>query len=208
MSRHWYVRRGGTILGPLTSRELRNLASTGAATETDHYREGETGRWTSGGKVRGLFERPEPPVSSAEATHADEVIGVEPPSQSKPVGQRRRKVIYLFGAGSLLVVAVLAWLQHGKSPTDGDLRPNTVTTTVIPRQADGHSEDLEELKRQVIALEKQLARKSAPQVDGALSAEPNAVPTGQPPVQAEHLQEPAASRLPELIRTHFKTAAA
>ena len=81
MATAWYYSRNGVETGPVTSRELADLARSGQLLPTDFvWKEGIT-EWLAAGKVKGLFPTPAP-SSSPVPTPAPPA----PPAESSPPG--------------------------------------------------------------------------------------------------------------------------
>lgn len=55
MSRNWYVEHKGKTVGPVTSSQLKQLASTGKIHGETRLRLGDEGNWVHAVKVKGLF---------------------------------------------------------------------------------------------------------------------------------------------------------
>lgn len=58
MAHQWYVQQGGKQYGPLTSANLKKLATEGKITQSTSVRLGDTGAWTPASRVQGLFAAP------------------------------------------------------------------------------------------------------------------------------------------------------
>ncbi len=52
----WFYRVNDSVSGPLTSRELRELARNGHLSGADHVRRGDAGEWVTAARIKGLFE--------------------------------------------------------------------------------------------------------------------------------------------------------
>ena len=120
MASQWFCKVLGQELGPVSFREMAEMARAGTLKEDDPVRREGTSQWTRAGEVIGLFraaakERPQaPPQAKAEPQPA------QAPSQTKeaqppPTGPQRIGLRQVFLAGGLvvglllLVVAVSAW---------------------------------------------------------------------------------------------------
>lgn len=55
MERNWYVQHNGHVVGPLSSEQLKHLASTKQITSETKVRLGDTGDWIAASNVKGLF---------------------------------------------------------------------------------------------------------------------------------------------------------
>ncbi|MEO8494085.1 MAG: DUF4339 domain-containing protein, partial [Planctomycetota bacterium] len=68
----WFCRLDGKEVGPVTDKDLRQLAGSGKLTQAAHVRLGATGAWVPAAKVKGLFaataEAAKAPASSSAAT--------------------------------------------------------------------------------------------------------------------------------------------
>ncbi len=58
MAHQWYVQQGGKQYGPLTSANLKKLATEGKITQSTSVRLGDAGAWTPASRVQGLFAAP------------------------------------------------------------------------------------------------------------------------------------------------------
>ncbi len=73
MSQQWYFRRNGQESGPLTSQQLKQLATSRQLRETDLVRTATNPEWRPAGTIKGLFDpepsdTPDSEVSSKPAT--------------------------------------------------------------------------------------------------------------------------------------------
>jgi hypothetical protein len=78
----WYVRNGRTILGPLTSPEMRRLAREGIITADSLVGKGDGRHWAPATKVKGLFPTP------GGASDAAAPASPPPPESSAPTVAR------------------------------------------------------------------------------------------------------------------------
>lgn len=58
MASQWYCRLMGTEMGPLTSKQLLEMARSHQITPNDSVRKGPDGSWVEASRVKGLFEDP------------------------------------------------------------------------------------------------------------------------------------------------------
>ncbi len=58
MAHQWYIQHGGKQYGPLTSANLKKLATDGKITQTTSVRLGDEGAWIPASRVQGLFAAP------------------------------------------------------------------------------------------------------------------------------------------------------
>ena len=110
MALKWMIRRGEKERGPLSSQQLRNLASTGKLKPTDLVRRGETGEWKEASSVSGLLSRGD--AASATAM----VSSVTQPSAGPPLSEslgfiRWYKTKWM--AQQPVGVQVILWLFYG-----------------------------------------------------------------------------------------------
>lgn len=56
MRSDWFVQIAGEIRGPLTDKQLIQIALSGQLTPLDSVRKGSTGDWVPAKSVRGLFK--------------------------------------------------------------------------------------------------------------------------------------------------------
>ena len=56
MVRSWYVEHNGKTVGPATSAQLKQLATTGKINRETRVKLGGEGEWTQAARVKGLFE--------------------------------------------------------------------------------------------------------------------------------------------------------
>lgn len=57
MSKGWYIRIGDEVFGPLSSKELKELARKGRLDECDFVRKAEMTNWVPVTRVQGLFDK-------------------------------------------------------------------------------------------------------------------------------------------------------
>ena len=94
MSHTWFVEHKGKTFGPMSSAQLKKLASASKIGRKTRVRLGDEGQWVPASKVQGLFPKPEllaadtsPPKQQALA-HADRaVINTPPPAQPVSIPQ-------------------------------------------------------------------------------------------------------------------------
>jgi hypothetical protein len=114
MESEWYVTRNDKEMGPISSAQLRNLATTGKLQPNDLVRRLD---WTSpkpASAIKGLFAAQEPPMAKLAAVPppapVQHDLPPETPKQSKSIqsiweGMSRGKKIGLgIGAGSLAMI--------------------------------------------------------------------------------------------------------
>lgn len=81
----WYLKRGEKEIGPIDSKQLRQMAAQNKVRPTDYIRQGADGKWTTVSHVKGLFADSAPLSPSAPTPIA--VQGGDtpvPPSASTP----------------------------------------------------------------------------------------------------------------------------
>lgn len=86
MALQWYYKVMGQEAGPVSSSELRELATSGFLTPDVEVRKGTEGDWTEAGRIRGLFEGP----AGAIDEEADGP-GAPAPSAPEPARANDRK---------------------------------------------------------------------------------------------------------------------
>jgi hypothetical protein len=77
MAHQWYVQQGGKQYGPLTSANLKKLATEGKITQATSVRLGEAGTWTPASRVQGLFSAP------ATTPSPPPLDGIAPPQRAQ-----------------------------------------------------------------------------------------------------------------------------
>ncbi len=65
MSEQWYYARAGKQAGPVSAAELKQLASAGQLSPTDHVWKNGMAKWELATKVKGLFSAPVAPMAQA-----------------------------------------------------------------------------------------------------------------------------------------------
>ena len=65
MSEQWYYARAGKQAGPVSAAELKQLASAGQLSPTDHVWKNGMAKWEPATKVKGLFSAPVAPMAQA-----------------------------------------------------------------------------------------------------------------------------------------------
>jgi hypothetical protein len=155
----WFYRLMGDVMGPVTSRALRDLASKGTIDFDTPIRKGTDGDWVSAASIKGLFAEPEvfPPVApppprpksanKPETTRATtvstRVLDSEPSDGMLPSSLERlsfgfvRVVMMLVASVAslallwFLVLAVLNLPNVGTGPSDPNLYSNLKAKTRI-----------------------------------------------------------------------------
>jgi hypothetical protein len=94
MSKDWFIDHNGKTVGPITSSQLKQLASSAKINTSTRVRLGEDGQWSIAGKVKGLFNEiaapkqeivvHQPPEPKAIAKPVAPTIIVQQAPQSKP----------------------------------------------------------------------------------------------------------------------------
>jgi TM2 domain-containing membrane protein YozV len=84
MSRSWFVEHKGKIVGPVTSAQLKQLASASKIGRKTRVRLGEDGEWVSASKVQGLFPATEISPPKRELATA----AASPPPVPSPVREQ------------------------------------------------------------------------------------------------------------------------
>jgi S1-C subfamily serine protease/tetratricopeptide (TPR) repeat protein len=204
MAHRWYVRRDDNIRGPFSTRELRALVANSEANASDYFREGDSGPWTSGKRVRGLFGRP---VSSESASVDEEARKAEeeadPALADIPHAPERgwlRRAGYVLGACAMLGLLVLAWRYREGSSAVDEPQADLVMNPAQPPLADAHLKELQDLRRQLKALEQEVQRKAAKPVPIDQPTDAIAADTNPDLVPLSSEQFPTPSGLPALIK--------
>ena len=70
MASQWYLNELGQVLGPFSSRELREMVERGRIDVDDFVRMGQDGKWVEAKKVTGLFPISAEPESSANSVNS------------------------------------------------------------------------------------------------------------------------------------------
>jgi len=123
MSTQWYSDVGGSVIGPLTASQLREMARRGQLTPDALVRQGQTGKWVKAGRVKGLFAdgppRPSaqsPPPIPARQTGSPNTIDASPDTERSPSGDGKH-IITLGTFGLLVCSASLFWSWFGAMDT-------------------------------------------------------------------------------------------
>ena len=77
MSRSWFVEHNGKAVGPLSSTQLKDLASAAKIKPTTPVRLGEDGEWMRASKVQGLFP-------STEIAAPERAVAIKPKPKPAP----------------------------------------------------------------------------------------------------------------------------
>ena len=96
MTYQWFCRIAGHDLGPFTPQQLKALAAQGRLHPEDLVRQGESGLWMAGARIRGLFvgsgsglgpapSAPPPPPAAAQSSPPGSSSGQGPPPSSGDV---------------------------------------------------------------------------------------------------------------------------
>src|SRR5689334_6283328 len=78
MAIEWYYQLSGQQLGPLTSRQLATLASSGRLQPDDLVRRSGDDRWRPARRVRGLTFGIARPIDSSESTSSAQPTAIAP----------------------------------------------------------------------------------------------------------------------------------
>ncbi len=122
MANEWYVQHGGKQYGPLTSANLKKLATDGKIVPATSVRLGSDGAWVPASRVQGLFAAappvaPPPPPPRADPLARMPVARVAPPPHAVAVdgGAMGWTGIVVGGLGLLLAIGglVLAAMHRG-----------------------------------------------------------------------------------------------
>ena len=153
----WFYRLMGDVIGPVTSRALRDLASKGTIDFDTPVRKGTDGDWVSAASIKGLFAEPEvsPPVAptpprpkstnkpettkatnvSTRVIDAESSEGILPSSLERLSFSFVRVVMMLVASVAslallwFLVLAVLNLPYVGTGPSDPNLYSNIKAKT-------------------------------------------------------------------------------
>lgn len=82
MASEWFYRVAGEEHGPVSSRRLKELATSGELAPDDHIRRRESSHWTPAGQVKGLFG--DKPSTSRSAIASDALPPPLPPRRLPP----------------------------------------------------------------------------------------------------------------------------
>jgi S1-C subfamily serine protease/tetratricopeptide (TPR) repeat protein len=199
----WYVRRGDIIRGPFSTRELRELAAQGDLNELDYFREGDTGRWTSGKKVRGLFDRSIAHNPSRVILNPDSSQHGDVPQQLDVKGLPRRrqqwKIGYFVGISTAGVLLLIAWQFREQFLRNRNAESDFATGPTI-RQPSNRQDDLEDLRRQIRALEEEVRQSAATPISVDKTADEVAADLEANSRVSVAEKSPTAAELPALIR--------
>ncbi len=135
MPSRWLYQVNGTQHGPVSSRELAELARRGGLRPDDLVRKEGAAEWQLAGKVKGLFPATEPPPSPPAVADMDKLIGLDLPSL---VNHFREKA----AAAAQRVEAVVSGSPGQKAaptqPRPGIPDDQTAATPPQPAGAGGH----------------------------------------------------------------------
>ena len=87
MATQWYVQQDGQDSGPMTSRELKELAVSGRLRPTDRVRKEGMEKWVSAGNVKGLLPArgaAAPAAQGSPPVPAEAVPSSPPPADAEP----------------------------------------------------------------------------------------------------------------------------
>jgi TM2 domain-containing membrane protein YozV len=157
MTKNWYVRRKGRVLGPATSPQLKNLATSGKITRDTEVRLGEDGEWVAASSVQGLWPQPEKtkPITLDVVTRAiakprtplpslPEAVALTPGpaagrEASSPPSEATRKACMFCGE---MIAQTAIKCRHCNEFLDGRPRetPQYAAHWAVPNQAVNHSQ--------------------------------------------------------------------
>ena len=149
MSRTFYLRRGNKVRGPVTTRQIREMATSGTLHKTDQIRVADQEKWYMAGAVKGLFldevqsaspTRPQTPIlhnvpaPPVELPTANIIAmgGFEGDRKLRRRARRKRLMLWAgatTGIAIIGLVAVLPALRLERAPKNANEeynRPDTV----------------------------------------------------------------------------------
>lgn len=124
MSRTYYLRRGSKVRGPVTTRQIREMATSGTLQKTDQVRVADQDKWYMASEVKGLFSdevqsatptRTQPPVTQPVPATPDgsptaslvDMAGFE---SDRKLRQRASRKRLLLCAGATIPIAVIGFV--------------------------------------------------------------------------------------------------
>ncbi len=122
MASQWFYQVLGAEFGPVSFRQLAELAGSGRLKEGDLVRRAETPSWSRADSVVGLFR--EPPEPADDAPQQPRPVENQPPGASPPhspanrqrTGSRRKRLIVVGSLAGILVSAVVMLSQWDRRP--------------------------------------------------------------------------------------------
>lgn len=90
MANEWYVQHGGKQYGPLTSGNLKKLATERKITPSTQVRLGAAGNWVPASRVQGLFAAP--PVAAPSSPPEINLAALEAPPSAPPMASPLARV--------------------------------------------------------------------------------------------------------------------
>jgi hypothetical protein len=136
MRAEWYYTSGGQELGPVSGRELKEIASAGRIQPTDEvWREGMA-NWQSAASVKGLFPaepaaaaQPQPPSPANAPPTPSPIPTFQPATTRKKAGRPLVfQILMLSGAGCLIISLFVPWwsvsikIESDKAPDEDDVK--------------------------------------------------------------------------------------
>jgi TolA-binding protein len=147
MAIEWYIKNGEKAVGPLSSTQLKELASRKKITLQTLVRRGDRSDWIAAGAIRDLFDPQQPQAAESEpSTPSNEAALAAPRKPSRLLLWSAIGTSALMGVG--LILALATWLVNtgssssaAKPPTKAKQVANKDEIPAAPKKADGAASD-------------------------------------------------------------------